>query len=662
MCAMAEFTWRVVIAYVMIMNVVTVCHGDELRVVDHGYEGLVVQIDDVIPEQQCNQVIQGLKGVLNEFSKQLFSTTEGHVSLRDVTIILPQTWKEDDLLCTLSSPVIISSVSIPAHIRVSTPHPVFGSRPWTQQSQGCGKQGDFIQLGSDILKARTNESYINVAKVLLTEWAKFRWGIFDEHGFDGDFRYPATYHNPETNEIIPNTCFPHGSNAPFCDVEYHIPEAPNKHNSLCKGKPAWDVIAQSQDFVDKREIQSEIYAPLVPTLNFVKPGQPRIILLVEDTAVMNLQNRWEFIRKSVRRAVVYDMPDGAHVGIVVFNSEARTTASLAKMDPVSDVRQRIGSSMPRKPSRIPEKHKCLLCGFQEALRALESDYSNSQGATVILVTTGAGSTPQQELNEIIHLAKHQKIHIELILYPFIQQSGEATPNHGLEKLIHASHGSAVTVMDEGVGNDSKVTMMVALMDALLAAIRRLNTPPERKAPQVVHSQAYPGSLTTMSRGTFDIDDSLGPDVKFSIYYYDLDHVGNTIQLTAPSGNIMSSLNMQEEDGDANVIFINILMAERGTWSYKVENRAGSHQALVMQVTAHESMNRAVSLSIWTSTNNSTNSTFTVFEPVIVYAKLMNGGMPVLNAHVVAKLQRLETDVSGYEYLPVYVDLFDNGYG
>ncbi|CAL4243850.1 unnamed protein product, partial [Meganyctiphanes norvegica] len=600
--------------------------------------------------------------VLSEFSKQLMFITKGHVSLRDVTIVLPRMWEDDDLLCTLDSPVTISAVSTTAHIRISTPHPVFESRPWTQQSQGCGKQGDFIQLGSDMLKAKTNESYAKSAHLLLAEWAKFRWGIFNEHGFDGDSRYPATYHNPKTNEIIPNTCFPNGSNAPFCDVDYHTPEAPNKHNSLCKGKAAWDVIMQSQDFVDKRDIQSEIYEPLIPVFHFVKPGQPRVILLVEDTAVMNLQNRWEFIRKSVRRAVVYDMPDGAHVGIVVFNSEARTTASLAKMDPVSDVRQRIGSSMPRNPSRIPEKHKCLLCGFQEALRALESDYSKSEGATIILITTGAGSTPQQELDEIIHLAASRKLHIELILYPFIQQSGEATPNHGLDKLIHATHGSAVTVMDEGVGNDSKVTMMVSLMDALLSAIRRLNTISEHKAPRVVHSQAYPGSLTTMSRGTFDIDDSLGPDAKFSIYYYDLDHVGNTIQLTTPSGNTMSSLNMQEEDGDANVIFMNILMAERGTWSYKVENRAGSHQALVMQVTAHESVNRDVSLRIWTSINNSTNTTTVVSDPVIVYAELKNGVMPILNARLVAKLQRLGTDVSGNEYLPVYVDLFDNGYG
>ena len=35
-------------------------HGD-LRLIDNGYEGLVISISDQIPEDHCNQVVAGIK-------------------------------------------------------------------------------------------------------------------------------------------------------------------------------------------------------------------------------------------------------------------------------------------------------------------------------------------------------------------------------------------------------------------------------------------------------------------------------------------------------------------------------------------------------------------------------------------------------------------------
>ena len=56
-----------------------------------------------------------------------------------------------------------------------------------------------------------------------------------------------------------------------------------------------------------------------------------------------------------------------------------------------------------------------------------------------------------------------------------------------------------------------------------------------------------------------MDPSLGPDVRFSVYYYDLNHVGNKIKLLPPSGALRVPL--QEEDSDVNMIFVNIENAE-----------------------------------------------------------------------------------------------------
>nr|XP_045590148.1 calcium-activated chloride channel regulator 1-like [Procambarus clarkii] len=639
-------------------------HPEDLRLVDNGYEGLVVAITEYVPQEHCNHVIHGLKSVLTEFSGVLWASTGGRASLRSVTVALPRTWRTDALTCSLLTPLTAAAAPTDAHIRVTSSHPVFGSRPWAQQSQGCGRQGDYIQLGGDLLRATTNDTYVHAARLLLAEWVKFRWGVFEERGYQDDPLYPPTFRDPKTNVPRPNTCNTHKMTpAPFCTTAAHTPEAPTKHNAQCNGRPAWDIIMQSQDFFNERNIPTNATAPLLPSVRFVQESAARIVLVVEDTAVMNLQRRWEFVRKAVRRVVVYDVPDGDHVALVVFNSVAHTAAPLSKMDSLSDVRQRVGSSLPRNPSPVPESNKCVLCGLQEALRTLDADPAGAAGATIILVTTGKGAAHQREVDEMSRLATSRGVRVDTVIYPMTERrGGGGTATDGLQALVAATRGSSFTVMDEGVGNDSKVSMMVALMDALLAAVRRSEPPVAPGAPVIIHSTAYPGGIASMSIGNFSLDDSLGSNARFSIYYYDLNHVGNTVQLTAPSGETFASVNMQEEDGDANVIFVNIPNAERGKWQYKVENRADSHQGLHIQITAKESGSRKISLRLWTNAPNTAINATDPSLPVIIYAEVKDGEVPVINARVTAKLQRLGTNTTGSNYDSILVDLFDNGFG
>ncbi|KAK4311056.1 hypothetical protein Pmani_017435, partial [Petrolisthes manimaculis] len=356
---------------------------DSLRLINNGYEGLMISFTEFVPHQHCNQLIYGLKTVLKEVSVLLWEWTGGRAYIREVTVALPRTWRMNTThTCsqlTTTTPVTTTTASTHTHIRVTTNHPVFGSRPWVQQSQGCGRQGDYIQLGSDFLHNNNNNnnnnnngtnihifyntnttkphtSHTQSARLLLTEWVKFRWGIFEEKGYKDDPLYPLLFRDPTSGVHRPNAC-PHLQKSPsklqsqpFCPTEAHIPEAPTKHNAQCVGRPAWDIIIHSHDFALGRNGPTNSTPVLLPKLRFVQESAARIVLVVEDTAVMNMQQRWEFVRKAVRRVVVYDIPDGNYVALVVFNSVARTSAPLSRMDSLSDVRQRVGSSLPRNPS------------------------------------------------------------------------------------------------------------------------------------------------------------------------------------------------------------------------------------------------------------------------------------------------------------------------
>ena len=76
-----------------------------------------------------------------------------------------------------------------------SPDPVRRFSPFTVQSGGCGQRGDFVSLPKSFL-TRSNQTWAtwgDPAKVLVAEWAKLRYGVFDEFGFPGDPVYPAHF-------------------------------------------------------------------------------------------------------------------------------------------------------------------------------------------------------------------------------------------------------------------------------------------------------------------------------------------------------------------------------------------------------------------------------------------------------------------------------------
>ena len=42
-------------------------------------------------------------------------------------------------------------------------------------------------------------------KVFTHEWAKYRYGVFEEYGYPGDDRYPMFYYD-RYGELVPNYC------------------------------------------------------------------------------------------------------------------------------------------------------------------------------------------------------------------------------------------------------------------------------------------------------------------------------------------------------------------------------------------------------------------------------------------------------------------------
>ncbi|XP_068219578.1 calcium-activated chloride channel regulator 1-like isoform X2 [Palaemon carinicauda] len=663
----------------------------QLVLQDGAYDGLVVEVSSKISPDHCKTIVDGLQMVLTSWSEALYLATEGMMSLRSASVIYPRHWGTRSCV-PHASPNPPPIPTHPPHIKLGAPHPVFGDSPWTQQSRGCGQPGDYIYMGVGFLEAaNSSASHVSrAASILVGEWGKYRWGLFSEAGHAGDPLYMPWYRQGQrwaasvcTDVRIPSpVCHPDHAHhcawppevhrnatssllslphlpqvTKFCDSKTHNQEAPTKQNALCDGLSAWEVMKRHSDFAEAQSRRTST-GYLSPQIHFIRKPTQRFILLVEDTTIMNVQRRWEFVRKAIRRVVVYDLPNGAEVGVVVFNAVAKQAAQLFKLETTSsDLRERVGSSLPRNPSTARSSQACIVCGIRKAINILKEADASTQEANIVLVTSGSHDR-QAETEEVREIVLEYGLRLQLVLYPLTEKPGLPAPDHSLVPIAKESGGRVFTVMDEGVGIDSKVSMLVSLMEALTAAVASGGA----ITPVLVHSSTYKGGIASLSTGAFSLDDSVMAHARFAIYYYDLNHVGNTIQLTSPSGATFASVNMQEEDGDVNMIFVNLHNAERGVWRYKVENRADSHQALHIQVTSHPNLSSDVVVRVWTNQDTIINIDEEQQNPIILYAEVKIGGAAIMNAGVMATLQRLGTNETGGTFSPVRVPLLDLGTG
>ncbi|CAL4183763.1 unnamed protein product, partial [Meganyctiphanes norvegica] len=648
--------------------------------------------------------------VLSRASSVLYSATRQRAYFRDVKVIVPQGWNP----ARCPRPITTSAVPLqPPAIHVGQSHPVYGHAPWTDQVGGCGEPGQAIHLSEEYLANNRTTNLGDPGRVVVHEWAKYRWGVFEEYGHLGDPLYPPFYltaphhHKPTGCSNIdvhgdPSSCDPEqescvfspsvGGNdgvtsslmylhhlphvTQFCDGDTHNPNTPTKQNALCTGRPVWDVIKEHPDFANGSNEPGPPSRTVSPIFSYIKPGIQRYVIVVEDTHVMNVQKRWEFLRKAVRKLLVYDIPPGSKLGVVRFGHTATTKLPLTTIPDMMEQRQRLAtSSLPRNPSTVGQSQKCIICGLEEAVRMLEVEGASAEGGAIFLVTSG---TPQPltpyEMNQLGKVVTEKGVRVVPIIYPITDRNPQ--PAAGVEYLAQISGTQSFAVVDEGIGSDSKVSMMVSLMDALYSALR-IFLPEAKDLPLIVHTQEFPGGIGSISQGAFTIDESLGGEVRFSLTYYDLGHVGNMINLIDPQGNVLDTLNTQEEDGDVNMIFVTVRDVMVGQWRYRVENKADSHQSLYIQVMATPRTNNnslhsglpassspsaAVTLSSWLSTNANTINVTEIHKPVKVYAKVSVGSAGVIGGKVEAVLQRLGLNSTGSPYSPLVFTLYDNGNG
>ena len=371
-------------------------------------------------------------------SKSLFEYSGGKFHLSHVNIQVPGSWTSSD--CQTSMETNLSTSRDEGDIFIGPDHPIYGSEPWTQQSQSCGNPGDFIYVPRSFIKIQHNEGNetdSNVGKLgqeLRNQFLRYRFGVFQDGRAD---RTPLSVNS--------------------------------RQHSLCYGQTVMEIIEKHPDFTSSRVQKKTMTAPPDTKFTIFKAQPPVYVLILENSMAMDHNDHWELIQKSAKKFILHDLADDARLGLVLFNSGAHVAHEIQELKS-GKIRRGLAVMIKNKFSLSPKNDSCVMCGFTEAISALPS---NVKGATFIVISQGKSSS--LDLHEEMHLLDLSKKHRVKLFSISIPEQPQDDLSLSLERLAHSTGGQSFFIPEESYRKvETELSTYVHLVDAFSGIQSRIS--------------------------------------------------------------------------------------------------------------------------------------------------------------------------------------------
>lgn len=656
----------------------------ELR--NGAYDDLVISISESVPSNDCKSIITNLQKTITHASQYLYSALDSRAYLRTVTVILPGSWSDQ---CAPST--VVADIGIESDVTVLPPSPI-QQKIWTEQSAGCGEQGDQIYISYLSLLQQDND----MSRIFIKEFSKYRYGVFDEEGFENDPIYPICYFDDEKKSMKLSSCsdLPIKNNgicekivssnqyaynktlilnenarssimfapeAPsvsmFCDEGTHDRFAPTKHNFLCQYKSTLDVILQHKDLnkISKYSSynintnQPEFLTNTTPTFTFRKQILTRYVLVIENSKHMLVRESWTFLRNAIRKWALYDLPENSEVGLVIANDTSAT--KLLQVSPLHDITTRdlIASNIPYLPGDSVSA-SCLHCALQEAVNMLKTRSKNHGMASSVVLVIAPGMNMNTRISQIITEMQQLKIRVAAVNYPIIARQ------QSLDDLAKDTNGVAYTVFEEKHNViESLLSTYFRLTNILYNIVETFYQGNRANLPLEIHRRELGPDSRNSITGSFVMDNHLGKPVRFAIYTHNVElPLIKDMQLISPS-NVVYSTRSDSLIG-VKILTIHSNITETGTWTYSIERYPGNPQPHYVQViaTPRSFKSPIIRAKFWVK--NLQNGL------LILYAKVKKGQWPVLSAKVEVRVTRFNLNNTFAKNFDEKIDLLDTGSG
>ncbi|XP_007944366.1 calcium-activated chloride channel regulator 4 [Orycteropus afer afer] len=624
---------------------------------NNGYEDIIIAIHPSVPEDE--KIIEQIKSMVTTASTYLFEVTEKRFFFKTVSILIPENWKENPQYRRPKRESFI-------HADVLVAPPIFPGRdgPYTRHFTACEEKGEFIHFTPDFVLGKKQDEYGPSGRVFVHEWAHLRWGVFDEYNEDKPFysakskKIEATrcsisisgknsVHKCQGNSCITRACridsqtklyekdcqfFPDkvqkekasimfmqsiNSVAEFCNAKNHNREAPNLQNNKCNFRSTWEVISNSKDFNTTTPM---VEPPPQPAFSLLRISERIACLVLDKSGSMSNSNRLDRLNQAAKHFLLQTIENGSWVGMVHFDSYANIKSQLIQIISNNE-RNKLVESLPTTASGGTS----ICSGIEAAFQMIRGKFNQTDGSEIMLLTDGEDNTVKNCMDNvnksgaIVHL---------IALGPYADEA--------VIKMSNMTGGSHYYASDKAQNN--------GLIDAF-GALASGNADLSQQTLQL-ESKGLTLTSDVWMNGTVIIDSTVGKDTFFLVTW---DKQPPRISLWDPNGTLMGAFT---EDRVSKMAYFSIPdIAKVGIWIYSLQAKVNS-ETLTITVTSRASKSSVPPITVKAKMNKDTNS---FPSPMIVYAEIQQGYLPVLGANVTAFIESTNGKIETLE-------LLDNGAG
>ncbi|XP_067930952.1 calcium-activated chloride channel regulator 4-like [Watersipora subatra] len=612
---------------------------------DGGYTDILVAIDDNVPENM--NIIYKLQDYFTEASNILLAATHNRHYFKSLTILVPETWKPNS---AWSEPKEKETMAR-ARVVVARPNLAYGNEPYTRQPGSCGQEGDFIHFTPEYLTQNLNVDNGKIhrpEKRIVKEFAKLKWGLFDENIPVTDTQTPLLYlqdGNLWMQGCIEGTSFKFDSACvitkipppqesckavpteipgaasllayeyfdeavEFCSKDgktAHNLLSTNLQNKLCQSKSSWEVMLSLDDFVTDYGQNRSLEFSTEPTFRVaqVKSAsracqQDVVCLCLDVSRSMRDNNRIVVMSEAVQLYIMSYMRNGSAVGIVSFNNTEILNADITELTSES-----VRASLITKVPTTARGRTNIGAGLTKCHQIL-SDYTGGdlKGTRILLHSDGQG-----EVGDSVERAVSEGIIIDTVLF---DQGG------------FLSNGTELTGGLEYLASDGKgKTGLLAFYEA--TAMRSCDS--EHKETLITNEQIVIPLGKSTHQGRAYFDRTIGRNSKIS-FQYDLDVsvelLGNLKTFVTDNVNLRTITILVESD---IVGFIDYIITKANLTA----------PASVIVTVTSSSIPGVPSIEV-SNKMNSRNIQFSATTELVTYAGLFQEFSPVLQLTVLGILE------------------------
>ncbi|XP_057373421.1 calcium-activated chloride channel regulator 4-like [Daphnia carinata] len=651
--------------------------SSRVSITNNGYRDLVVAISPDVQPDQAADLLYNIQRIITEASADLYTATRQRSFIKSVQILIPQTW------VNTTSNASTWETFQDAEIQIDLPNWKYGDKPYTVQLGGCGEPGQYIHWTPSYVNTfdtdTTKSQFGRAGQLFVREWARLRYGVFEEHGYTGDDSSFPTFYRPgsaqQSADMVPNVCsnepveftidygcgvdpqtglydsncvysFPDTfkptssimsdtrllpSAAHFCDddpssLHKHNREAPTKQNAVCDSRSVWSVISNHADFARNNNPPAAI-ADIKPTFNIVRVlTGARYVLVTDVSGSMDDYNRIGRLHDAARRWIKYDITDGTSLGIVKFSTGAQMLSPLTVVN--ENTRQQLMDNVPY----YTEYNTCIGCGLQIALNMLRP---GGKGGVIVLVTDGM-ENEHPYIAEMYPQLIDAQVHVVSIAF------GKAAETE-IEVLATKTNGKSYFINDNGNYDE--------LNDAFTGSLTYQPAVPVGGLTVILFQAKY--QYGSRFENSVFVDYTVGRNLTFRLEYTQRNYIVS-FSVQSPSGQVY---NQPTYDNSAKLALIIIPdLAEEGEWKFTViVNSAYFQDYARVIVTSKPRTDSAAPITVECSVPSGTVVANAAVMPVRLVAVVTRGRNRVIGANVIAHV--VSPDSADY-----VVKLEDTGVG